>query len=266
MFPGRTEYLEKYGRVATDFSNAGYHTLAIDWRGQGLGQRLVSDRLMGHVGKFTDYQYDVAAALSAARELDLPEPFYLVGHSMGGCIGLRALMEGLPVKAAVFSAPMWGIIMKPVLRPVAWVVSTAVRPTPFSRFYAPSTVPEPYVLKAPFENNMLTSDPGMFKYMQTHVSTNTDLQLGGPSLQWLNEALREMLHLSKQPSPDIPMHCTLGSNERIVEPDRIKDRCANWPNGDLIIAEGAEHEVLMERPDVRTPLFERMINLFEANR
>jgi len=78
---------------------------------------------------------------------------------------LRALMEGLPVKAAVFSAPMWGIIIKPALRPVAWAVSTLARPTPLSKLYAPSTVPEPYVLKAPFEDNMLTTDTTFFNYM-----------------------------------------------------------------------------------------------------
>jgi len=266
LFPGRTEYVEKYGRAGKRFSDAGYHTLAVDWRGQGLGQRLVSDRLMGHVGKFTDYQHDVNAAVAAARELKLPEPFYMVAHSMGGCIGLRAVMEGLPVKAAVFSAPMWGIVMKPVLRPVAWVVSTAVRPTPFARFYAPSTVPEPYVLKAAFDDNMLTTDEDMFGYMRSHVASHTDLQLGGPSLQWLNEALREMLHLSKQPSPDIPMHTTLGSNERIVEAHRIHNRCDRWPNGTLTVAEGAEHEIMMERDSIREPFFDRMISLFEANR
>ncbi|MFM2355698.1 MAG: lysophospholipase, partial [Pseudomonadota bacterium] len=36
MFPGRTEYIEKYAHVATAMGKAGYATLIIDWRGQGL--------------------------------------------------------------------------------------------------------------------------------------------------------------------------------------------------------------------------------------
>ena len=51
MFPGRTEYAEKYGRVAADLADLGFHTLAIDWRGQGLADRMLEDRRAGHVKK-----------------------------------------------------------------------------------------------------------------------------------------------------------------------------------------------------------------------
>ena len=36
-------------------------------------------------------------------------PLHLLAHSMGGCIGLRAVIEGMPVAACVFTGPMWGI-------------------------------------------------------------------------------------------------------------------------------------------------------------
>ena len=41
LFPGRTEYIEKYGRTASDLAAGGYDTLCIDWRGQGLADRLL---------------------------------------------------------------------------------------------------------------------------------------------------------------------------------------------------------------------------------
>ena len=47
--------------------------------------------------------------LRLADWLALPRPWRLLAHSMGGTIGLRALTRGVPVAAAVFSAPMWGI-------------------------------------------------------------------------------------------------------------------------------------------------------------
>ena len=65
MFPGRTEYLEKYGPTAAEFTRRGYAFAAIDWRGQGLSDRLHADRRLGHVGRFTDYQLDCAAFLTA---------------------------------------------------------------------------------------------------------------------------------------------------------------------------------------------------------
>ena len=90
LFCGRTEYVEKYGRTAAELAEAGYHTIAIDWRGQGLADRLTHDPMSGHVHRFTDYQNDVAAMVQAATDLDLPKPWFLLGHSMGGGIGLRA--------------------------------------------------------------------------------------------------------------------------------------------------------------------------------
>ena len=41
------------------------------------------------------------AVLAEIELLGLPQPLYLMCHSMGGCIGLRSLMRGVPVRAAV---------------------------------------------------------------------------------------------------------------------------------------------------------------------
>ena len=54
IFPGRTEYIEKYGGAAAALAKAGYTSLAIDWRGQGLSDRLLPNRLIGHVCRFSD--------------------------------------------------------------------------------------------------------------------------------------------------------------------------------------------------------------------
>ena len=124
LLPGRTEYAEKYGRAARDLAARGFATLVIDWRGQGLSDRALPDRMVGHVADFAEYQLDLDAALALADEMGLPEPRYLMSHSMGGCIGLRALMRNLPFKAAAFSAPMWGISMAAWMRPVAQMISS----------------------------------------------------------------------------------------------------------------------------------------------
>ena len=116
LLPGRTEYVEKYGRSARDLAAAGYATLSLDWRGQGLSDRALPDRMVGHVTDFAEYQADLDALLAFADTQTLPRPYYLLPHSMGGCIGLRALMRGLPFQAAAFSAPMWGILMADYLR------------------------------------------------------------------------------------------------------------------------------------------------------
>ena len=148
LFPGRSEYVEKYGRAATDLAARGFATVTVDWRGQGLADRLSPNAALGHVDRFGDYQADVDALTDHVRWLGLPEPFYLLGHSMGGCIGLRALHAGLPVAAAAFTAPMWGIQMAPAIRPAAWTLSAVARPLRFGHVFAPGQVPAPYVMRA----------------------------------------------------------------------------------------------------------------------
>ena len=80
MFPGRTEYVEKYGRLAGDLRARGFGTVAVDWRGQGLADRLLPDPLVGHVARFSDYQHDVRAVVAAAETLALPKPWFLLAH------------------------------------------------------------------------------------------------------------------------------------------------------------------------------------------
>ena len=265
MFPGRTEYIEKYGPAAADLGKRGYSMLVIDWRGQGLADRPLDDRETGHVAGFRDYQQDVAAALQAARDLSLPQPYYLIGHSMGGAIGLRAMLNGLPVKAAVFSAPMWGIRIAPSLRPVAWALAASSRHMGRGHRYAPGTGPATYVREAPFEDNLLTTDPAMFAFMQRQLDAHPELALGGPSLQWLHEALRETRSLRAAAAPKIPTITALGTLERIVDPRHVKDRMARWPGGRLDMIEGAEHEVMMETPSIRKAFFDTAAELFEAH-
>jgi lysophospholipase len=252
LFPGRTEYIEKYGRTARDLLDRGFGTLAVDWRGQGLADRLLPDRRLGHVGRFSDYQKDVAAMVAHARLMALPRPWYLVAHSMGGCIALRALIEGLPVQSATLTSPMWGIqIEPPVMRPVAWILSTLARPIGLGTRIAPTKSPESYLLEAAFADNDLTTDARMWDYMKRQVAEHPDLGLGGPTLQWLNEALLEMRHLARQPSPPVPCLTLAGTDERIVDPLAITDRMSRWPEGRLMICQGASHEILMEGDTTR---------------
>lgn len=264
LFPGRTEYIEKYGPAAGEMAARGFAMATVDWRGQGMADRPLPDRATGHVGRFPDYQKDVAALVAMARAEGLPEPFFLIAHSMGGQIGLRALIEGLGVRAVAFSAPMWGIRVHPALRPLAWATSGLVTALGKGAAYAPGTGPVTYVAEAPFAGNVLTRDPLMYAFMQRQAAAHPDLALGGPSMQWLSEALRDCLALSFRPSPRLPCLTMMGSLERVVDPARVHRRMARWPGGELDIVADAEHEVMMERPEVRRRFYDRAAALFAA--
>ena len=265
LFPGRTEYAEKYGRTAVDLQTRGYSTVAIDWRGQGLADRLQGNPDIGHVEDFKQYQADLRAVLAALPEFEMPDQKFLVGHSMGGCIGLRALMEGLDVKAAAFTAPMWGIAMGKPKRTAAWIVSTLARSVGADKALAPGTAEKTYVLANPFDDNMLTTDQEMFNYMKTQVEAHPALALGGPSLAWLNEGLKECRALRMRPTPSVPTLTFLGTHERIVDVSAIHDRMARWPRGTLEMVDGSEHEVLMEGKATREATITAITAHFDAH-
>lgn len=266
LLPGRTECVEKYGRAAGDLVARGFSVITIDWRGQGLADRALPDRMTGHVEDFSEYQQDLDAMLAEAGRAGLPQPFYMVAHSMGGCIGLRALMRGLPIRAAAFSAPMWGIAMAAWLRPVASVVSALARPFGYAHRYAPTTGGQAYLVSQPFEGNVLTTDREMWDYMRRQVVEAPELGLGGPSIGWLQAALRECAALARMPAPGVPVICALGTAEKVVDVPPIHLRMAGWAQGQLDLYPGAEHEIMMEGPAARARFFDRAATLFEANR
>ncbi|WP_407493199.1 alpha/beta hydrolase [Pseudooceanicola sp. MF1-13] len=265
IFPGRTEYIEKYGRDAQVLCDAGYAVLAVDWRGQGIADRLIDDPRIGHVKEFPDYQKDVAAVMEVAKAANLPRPYHMLGHSMGGCIGLRAAMEGLDVKSVIFSAPMWGIRLNIFMRPIAVSLSTISVALGKDSAMAPGMSAEAYPLANDFAENKLTADRDFYDYMARQVTTHEGLKLGGPSMRWLNLALSETKQLAARPAPNYPCLTLLGEAEAIVDPGRILTRMKSWPGGDLMMLPDARHEVLMEVPATREAIFKRLLPFMDQH-
>ncbi|MFI0395183.1 alpha/beta fold hydrolase [Paracoccus jiaweipingae] len=264
LFPGRTEYLEKYDRVARDLLAAGFAVLGIDWRGQGASDRLLDDPRPGHVAAFADYQRDVVELIVAAQKLSLPQPWHLLAHSMGGAIGLAALHDGLPVVSAAFSAPMWGIRnpLPPVLAQGVAAAASAIglrrRTVPGSGGRGQQT----YVLSAGFADNLLTPCPANWSRLVTEAAFWPDLTLGGATFGWVATALAESARLSHLPAPDLPALASLGSDEQIVSPPAIRQRIADWPGARLVSIDGARHEVLFDTPARRDLFLNAALDLF----
>jgi lysophospholipase len=250
ILPGRTEYADKYAPVAAELARAGFAAAAIDWRGQGLADRLLPDPLKGHVGRFDDYQSDLDACLRALESRaahDLPARRVMLAHSMGGAIGLRALIRGAGgFECAVFSAPMWGLRLAGGAAAVALIAVSARLGLATRYCPPPATGPRVYVSAALPETNVLTRDPAALAGMKSDLEADPRLALAGPTIGWLAAALAEMRALRRTPSPDVPALALLGTAEAVVDPEAILSRMARWPGGRVLRLEGARHEPLME--------------------
>lgn len=261
LFTGRSEYIEKYGRVIARLGELGLSVFICDWRGQGLSDRLTENSMMGHVDDFSSYQRDVAAFISYIKSRTEAPIDLLLAHSMGGAIALRALFEGhegFAPRRVMFSAPMWGIYIMPQLRDLAQSVARYAPKLGMGKLYAPSNGPWNYVELHPFRGNSLTNDPELYAWMRMQVKMHPELGLGGPSIDWVNAGFRETQALSQLPSPDLPCLTLLGDEESVVDQQAIATRMEAWPGGELVVMEEAQHEVLMETPKVQAHVYRHL--------
>lgn len=264
IFPGRNEYVEKYGRVARTLTERGLASAAIDWRGQGMSERAPKTRNAGHVAAFEDYHHDVEAYLAVVREAGLPGPYYLIGHSMGGAIGLGALAAGLPVRAAAFSAPMWGIQIAPALRPAAERLPALAVSVGLGTLTVPVGPKTSYMLAQAFEGNALTSDPETWAWLVAHARHDARLALGRPTFAWLGASLRELRRFAALPPPTVPVYVGVAGADTIVDNREIEALAQGWPGARLERFPDARHELMMERAEIRDRFLGAAVELFES--
>ncbi|MDV7270168.1 alpha/beta hydrolase [Thioclava sp. A2] len=264
LFPGRGEYAEKYTGIAGWLNAGNYAALCLDWRGQGLSDRLLDDPEKGYIDSYADYQTDLDTMLAAAAEMRLPKPWFILGHSMGACIALRRLTRDHPFIACAFGAPMWQIGVPRWLRPFAPAGARLVRGTKFAQGYMPNQGPQPYVLTHPFIGNELTSSAADWADMMMARVRCPQLTIAGATIQWVAAGEIETKALQKLPSPDLPCYVGLGGNERIIHTGAVHARMARWPNGTLEVIPGGEHELMAERTPIRARFLAGVAALFDA--
>ena len=266
LYPGRTEYIEKYGMSAGEFLRRGFSFATVDWRGQGLSDRQHDDRSLCHVGSFSEFQLDAAAARQALSELAVPQPIFLLAHSMGGCIGLRSLHEGFDFRASAFSGPMWRIYLGRVLRKLALAISKSAVGMGFSKKYVFGTNHRNYIHFAKADKNVLTSDDEMFLFLRRQIESRTELSVGGPSYGWFYAAIKEGQTLMEMKPPPEPALILLGTNERVVDPKAIRILHSRWETSRLVTIQGARHEIMMENYALRQEFFDCVADYFDEHR
>ena len=108
---GRSDFIEKYLESYAHWHRAGWDVTAFDWRGQGLSR---GDQAPENPESFDGLVDDLAAFIADWRA-EGDGPFVAVGHSMGGHLLLRALIDrSLELDAVVLVAPMLLVNSAPI--------------------------------------------------------------------------------------------------------------------------------------------------------
>lgn len=254
LFGGRTEFAEKYFETIGDLLGRGFAVATVDWRGQGLSDRLLDDRRKGHVDDFASFDRDLDAFMSEIAPA-FPRPWIGLAHSMGGQILLRGAHDRPEWFAGLaLSAPMLGLrFASPTAERLTRALVTYGTLAGFGSRYVPGGTAKA-ADEVAFADTILTHDERRYAIFQALIRAEPKLGLGAVTFGWLAAAFRSM---SMTGSPAFlteiatPTLIVGAAEDALVDRAALQCAAAGMPNADLVIAGGARHEILIERDEAR---------------
>ena len=248
LFHGYTEFIEKYYEVIGHLRSRGYSVVTFDWRGQGLSTRLLPNRCKGHVEDYADFLSD---ALLVHEEciVDLPGPHLLLGHSMGGHLGLRFLQDYPDrFEKAVLSAPMMGWDQFPlgVARAIAEANVALGQDTSYTWLRGD---PDPHN-----RVNDVTNDQERFKRTMAFWDKVPDLKLGGPTWRWLQQATSSIARIMDRDRlirVKTPVLVASAEHDKIISSSKHLNLPFLNTTFTILPIANAMHEILQETDEVQ---------------
>ena len=253
LLQGRNECIEKYFETARDLGDAGFATLALDWRGQGGSDRLLPDPMRGFVKDFTEYERDLLTLLDAAIALDAPKPITIAAHSMGALVTLLAAprIEDR-VSRVIALAPLLRIASQPFGHGTIRTFLSAMRAVGLGRLYAAGG---PRLAEAPaFDTNVLTGDPARHRRNAGIYLRHPHLGLGGPTVAWAHAALRAMARVASDRHLvriSLPSLMVGAGDDTVVSTLEVERLARRMRNANCVVVDGARHELLQEQDRYR---------------
>jgi lysophospholipase len=272
---GLSEFSEKYFETAHDMLARGFAFWIMDWQYQGRSGRLAKYPQRRHSDGFDSDISDLAKfvddyILPAAVHPDVGRiPLIMLGHSMGGNIGLRYLTK-FPKRfdGAAFTAPFLGIYNFSV----AMKMFVACL-TPFIPFIGKNYVPGGTDWQEAFRKSdgkgIFSSDTVRDTIHNLWSKHDAALQVGQPTLGWVSQALKSCALLKRKGALEnilIPVLIAAAGKEEIVDNDCIRAAASRLPKGEFLEIEGARHEILMEADAYRNTFFKAFDKMVEQHK
>ena len=253
FLPGRGDNYEKYLETLDHWAQSGWNVTAIDWRGQGASGRFGSDAVTGHIEDYAQWLDDLAGFWSDWTG-ERPGPHVAVGHSMGGHILLRALVEQrVAPRAAVLIAPMLGFVgnlPQVISRWTARLMSAIGDPRRQAWRWNenPGEFPAGRI-------NLLTHDADRYSDELWWRSQRPELVMGPGSWGWVGASLRSMAVLNRAGALEgvtTPTMIVATSADKLVSASAIDRAAERLPNVTYLrMGSEAAHEILREVDPVR---------------
>ncbi|MET0597834.1 MAG: alpha/beta hydrolase [Mesorhizobium sp.] len=262
LLPGRNESIEKYFETIADLARRGLAVATLDWRGQGLSDRLLRNRERGHVDRFDSYVRDLEQLFDEVVLPDCRGPFFILAHSTGALTALLAAPAmANRVRRMVLVAPLLALAGVPMSMKGVHRLASSLYWTGFGRLYLGGG--RRSRAAGAFEGNVLTSDEQRYRRNQEIVRLHPELALGGPTAGWIR-AMCLAVEAVERPEfaarIQIPTLLVAAGADRVVSTQAIERYARRLRSGRVLTIDGARHEILQERDRYR----EQLLGAFDA--
>ena len=246
---GRGDIVEKYIETLDGWSRAGWSITSFDWRGQGGSGRVGGNPNVGHIDDYATWIDDLAEFYAKWTGHE-PGPHVVMGHSMGGHLLLRALVEKrIAPDRVVLVAPMLGFETGIIPFPVAFWVSRVMAKIKNE-------------LRPAWKHNEKPSPPNASR--RAYLSHDKDryddelwwkekdpsLALGPPSWRWLASAYSSIAGLNRAGAVEhirTPVLILCAEEDQLVSAKAIHKFAVRLPNATLVVfGDDTAHEILRE--------------------
>ena len=249
---GRGDVFEKYLESFGHWHDAGWSVTSLDWRGQGGSGRLSPDARVGHAADFAPFIADLAAFWREWRAGG-EGPHVAMGHSMGGHLMLRALVErAIAPEAAVLIAPMLGL-KSPLGASLGGRIARFMRRhgNPARAAWKGHERPGAKLDR----QRLLTSDATRYADEAWWYERHPEIKLGPPSWSWLAEAFDSTRALRDDPrlaALTTPILMLIAEADGLVDPKAAIALGARLPQTSVLrFGRESAHEILREADPVR---------------
>lgn len=278
---GRGDFIEKYAETFHDLVDAGWGVASFDWRGQGLSGRVGDTVMKGHSAGFDIWLSDLDTVIDWFQAV-LPQPWFAVGHSLGGHLLLRHLAgENGEFERAVLLAPMLGVSARPLGAPLARRIAAALTAVGRGGTYVWRGGPYVPGTAGSVRQVLLTSDPERYLDESWWVAQNPALALGSVTWGWLAAAFASLDVLLKPPvrlrgtgegadaRPRLqrittPVLVLVPESDGLVDGDITRAAVARMPSATLEVVAANGHELLREASDIRARVLARVTRFLQG--
>lgn len=251
---GFAESCSKYHEVIYYMLQEGYQVVLIEHRGHGRSRRPEEKDFANtptHMEHFQDYVDDMDHIVREILQKEMPGPYFLFAHSMGGAVAATYIEQHPDVfQKAIFTAPMFEINRKGIPKPLAKFIGFWNCATGKSKEF--TVAQKPFSLTPDFSASPCTGEARYLYYFHQQLA-HPEYQSAGSSNRWARECLRACDILLKPENcrkVNIPVLLFQADQDDFVYPGGQNRFIRQIPDGELVFVPGSKHEIYMSSDEI----------------